>query len=267
MSGWRSRLGLPGLTVAIPLHGAGAWLDVVSANLESVPATARVVLSDRSRRDDAHRRLRRRHAGDRRLRFVEATDDPGWRGHVNQLIAACRTPLFTVLPQDDSVPPGYFELLVEALATRPTAGLAFGRIRAVGLGETEHELPGPPCELGLRPPWQEAIRLDREWNLGIPWRGVVRRRHLRPILPTSGDRFADQIWVFGIALEAHLVEVPEAVYLKRYHGGNTHGRWPALEGEERRAVKEREIRRRLGRRPEEREAALVALAGKAGGQP
>ena len=160
-----------------------------------------------------------------------------------------------------AIEPGFYELLVEALSHRPSAACAFASVEVVGHPEGfEGALPSPELELGVLEPWREALALDRGWNLGIAWRGVIRRRCLMPVAPTPGDRFADQIWVFGIALCGHLVEVPEAVYVKRYHADNTHAGWSLLTESERREAKVAEIRRRLARHPAQALAALAALA-------
>lgn len=262
---WRDLLRRPELTIVIPLHAAGRWVDVISDNIAAAPPHTRIVVSDRSHRDDALWVLRTRHGSDRRIRFVEGRGGPGWREHINELIAANSTRLFSILPQDDSITPNYYESLVFALHDHPTAGLAFPRLRAIREGADDVDHRNPPFELGARPPWEEAIALWRDWNLGVPWRGVVRRRYLRPMLPTPGDMWADQIWVFGIALEAHLVEVPEAVYHKRHHAANTHGDWTRLPPETVLRLQRREIERRLGRRPDERAATLAALASEAAG--
>ena len=103
------------------------------------------------------------------------------------------------------------------------------------------------------------MKLDQQWNLGIPYRGVVRRRLARPIPPTPGDRFADQAWVFSIALVSHLVEVPDALYIKRYHSSNTHTDWLPLSSAERLEAFRPEIERRLKHMPEERDTVLAAM--------
>jgi hypothetical protein len=93
----------------------------------------------------------------------------------------------------------------------------------------------------------------------VPYRGVVRTGLLHLIPATAGDRFADQIWVFSVALAAHLVEVPDAVYIKHFHAASTHRGWTLLSGAERTAALEAEIRKRLARDPPAMRAALAML--------
>lgn len=75
--------------------------------------------------------------------------------------------------------------------------------------------------------------LEQVWNLGVPFRAVIRREVLTGIPATPGDAFADQVWVFGMALRRHLRYVPEALYLKRYHARNTHQHWTPPSSEQR----------------------------------
>ncbi len=257
---WIEWLRRPRLTVAIPLHRAGSWVETVSANIERIPARSRIVLSDETQADDALDRLAHRFRGDPRLTIRRKPGRPGWREHANALISEARTELFSILPQDDAISPGYYEKLVETLDRSPSAGIAFGTIHTVDIPVgADGPMAGPPFALGARVPWREALELDDRWNLGIPWRGVIRRTVLLPMTATPGDRFADQIWVFGMALVAHLVEVPEAIYTKHYHLDSVHGNWAPLAIEERFVAKRKEIFRRLGQRVAARDAALKAL--------
>lgn len=243
------------LTVAVPLYRPASWLDVIQANVRRIPADARVVLSAQGS-PGSLAELRRRLGDDDRVVYRVEREARGWREHVNTLIGECRTELFAILPQDDDIAPGYYERLMETLDREPRCGLAFGRVRSVGRpGIHLHAMASPPVPLGTREPWREALELDARWNLGIAWRGVVRRELLLPMVATPGDRFADQIWVFGIALVAHLAERRDAIYVKRYHGRNTHGAWRRLTPEERAEAKAAEIRRRL-----DEPAASEALA-------
>ncbi len=249
------------LTVLMPLHRAAPWLDQIRLNLERIPSDARVILSDETFEDGALGGLQETCGSDPRLFFREERHPAGWRGHANRLLAAARTELVSILAQDDTITDGYYEKLIAALDAHPSAGLAFGPLDAVGWkGPDPVRFERPPLVLGRRPPWREALELDRAWNLGIPYRGVIRRRLVAPVPATPGDRYADQIWVFGIALRAHLVEAPTALYIKRYHAANTHMVWRQLEGEDRRLALLAQVRARLRGRPGPRRAAEAELA-------
>jgi hypothetical protein len=230
-----ARFRAPGarLTVAVPLHRSAPWVDTISENLGALPAGSHVLLSDATRADDALSVLRRRFRRNRRVRVIDPPPDAGWRANYNHLLAHGRTDLFAWLPHDDCISAGYYERLVDALDEHASAALAFGSLLFVGL---DHEVPWvhppPPIALGIDRPEYEAVVLARDWNLGVPFRGVFRREWARPVPPTRDDCFADQVWVFGMALSGRVVEARDAVYVKRFHADNTHKTWTPLSATE-----------------------------------
>ena len=237
---------VPRLTVAIPLYRAAAWLDTVLANLGAIPDDVVILLSEDADSDGSAERIRAQVPDDRRIHYRQNPGPAGWRGHCNALIEACQTEYFSLLPQDDLLGPDYHARLVAALDAHPWAVIAFGSLIAEGGPfKRQTRFASPPMALGQRAPWQEAIDLEAGWNLGVPFRGVIRRSALRPIPPAPGDQFADQLWIFSMALAGHLIEVPDARYFKRYHAGNTHGQWQAPGLEERRRQLEDLITRHI----------------------
>lgn len=242
-----SELANPRLTVAIPLFMAAPWFETIVENIRRIPCNTLILLSDETSSDNTAQRVAAIFEDDPRIRVRLRKGKSGWREHCNSLILECETEFFNLLPQDDLVSPEYYEKLVSALDNNPDAGLAFGSLIAEGGRYSQPtQFPPPQIQLGMLEPWMEAIELESMWNLGIPFRGVIRKTILRTIPPTHADQFADQIWVFGMALSAHLIEVPDAMYLKRYHAGNTHDLWsePALEDRKTQLITE--IRRVLG---------------------
>lgn len=239
--------GMPRLTVAIPLFHGAPWIDTITENIRRIPDDALILLSDEVRSDDTAELIKKRLGGDPRIRVRLRDGAPGWREHCNALIDECNTGLFSFLPQDDQIEAGYYEKLMAALDEAPTAGIAFGSLYFEGPQfPSPVRQPSPPFPTGSLEPWMEAVDLDRQWNLGIAFRGVVRRDLMRTIPPTPGDRFADKLWVFGIALRSRLVEAEEAVYHKRIHERNTFTRWQTFTPGEWKALLKGEIHSVLG---------------------
>ncbi|QDT41425.1 hypothetical protein Pan241w_14860 [Gimesia alba] len=247
------------LTVLMPVHRGRRWVDSISKTINGCPAGCRIIVSDITQLDDALDVLEQRHQGDQRVCFRRRAGVADWRLHANELLSLADTEFFSIMPQDDEIGPGYYEELIAALDATPSAGLAFGVIEKLDLKRNQQtRTPTVPIPLGMKPPWWEAIHLDRHWNLGIPYRGVVRQQFNSP-LPLFSHDFADQIWVFGIALQTYLVEVPTAVYLKQYHENNTHSTWEPLVGEQRRDILLNEIETRLADQPDDRREARRKL--------
>ncbi len=256
----------PRLTVAIPLHGGGRWIDGVIQNVEAAPASSRVVISDASHLDDSAARLAGIFAGDTRVEVVEREGTLDWIDHANLLLEEAGTEYFCWMPQDDLVfPEVYFDLLVGALDEMPTKILAFPEVlRRVSGGLTSRREPEP---VAFRPPPRlpaggpaeaGAIRLLRSWNLGLAWRGVFRTAGAREIPRTTFC--PDVLWAFSMALAGGLVRVPEARYLKRFHRGSAQWSmdWEGMETAKR--LYRIELEARLGNQPERVEKALAQVS-------
>ncbi len=235
------------LTVLIPLHKARSWIDVVSENIRCCPMDCRILISDRTLADDALSALKNLHAHDTRIYFLGKKGTPGWREHINWLLPKVKTRFFSILAQDDSISNEYYEKLLEAHQRDPRLAISFGSIIAHNLpGKSEPvRFSGLPIKTGVNKPWEEAIELAARWNLGIPYRGVIKGNCTRKVAPTPGDRFADFVWVFGIGLKGYIQEVEGALYHKRYHDRSTHLTWAPLTAEERVRFLTKELKRGL----------------------
>ena len=255
----------PRVTIFIPLHSALRWVDNISEVIRNCPKDALIVVSDRTLEDNALKILRDVHRLDPRLKFLAVSGNPGWREHVNWFLPQVRSEFFSIMPQDDCISRGHYESLLAALDADPTRGIAFGRIEAHGIpGKNAPVLfpamPPPPSFSAWQDPWRAAIALDRDWNLGIPFRGLIRKGLLLPILATPQDRFADQLWVLGMSLTAKLVEVPQAIYHKRYYPESTHAEWMPLSNKERLVALQAEVERRFSRDHKDYANIMAALS-------
>lgn len=218
------------MTIAIPLHGAEPWIRGIRDTVAKAPPWSRVVISDASHLDDSAARLRELYADDEWVTVVSRPGSTGWCEHANRLLEEADTEYFCWMPQDDLLhPDGYFDLMVSALDDNPERSLAFPSIyKRVTRGRfLKREIapvrfPSPPLKLGQSPPVAEALAMLDSWNLGLAWRGVFRTRLARPLPPI--DDAPDQIWTFSMALAGSLVEVPDAIYLKRFHRQSAHRR-------------------------------------------
>ncbi len=243
----------PRLTVAIPLHHGKQWEQIVVENIRRIPEDTRIILSDEVSSDDAAANIARQFENDPRIKVRMKNGAAGWREHYNALIRENETELFCILPQDDTIETGYYEKLIAALDQNPHVGLAFGSMVATGdsllhgkISAPRGKIPSPPFKLGKTTPWIEAILLESYGHIGVSIRGVMRRETLRLIAQTPDDRFADLSWIFGIALKTYMLEVPDAIYTKRYYSHSTHSRWKILSAQEHKNILDSEIRNVLG---------------------
>jgi GT2 family glycosyltransferase len=213
------------------MHASRPFVDVISANIAALPHDVEIVLSDRTRVDDAIECLRERHGDDPRVRFVSSSDGLGIIDHYNALLREAHGDYFMWMPHDDTFPSDWVPRLRAALDANPDANLAFGRVHPIDLdgavfADMVRFYVDPPIELGTLERADEAIYLWRHWSIWIPYRGLMRRREvvrrrlfLRPGLQ---EYWHDNTWVFAMTVVAPIVYVPECACEKRYHPGSHH---------------------------------------------
>ncbi len=224
----------PRVTVAIPLHRSAPFVDVVSANIHRIAGDdVEILISDRTRCDDALGVLRDRHGRDPRISFLRDTDDPGWVDHHNALLRRARGRYFMWMAHDDDFPADYVSRLSAVLDAHVDALLAFGGLRVIDVDGNPVEvsyLPEMPIALGRMSRADEAIALLHRWNLGIASRGLCRRdellRRRLTIRHTRGDVDADAYWVFAVVCAGSVVFDPKCSVAKRVVPGSGSAHWP-----------------------------------------
>ena len=276
----------PRLTIAIPLHRAGRWVENVCGVIEKAPEWSEVVLSDTTHSDDALERLEEKLGDDPRVVFRRREERLDWREHCNLLLEESEAEFFCWMPQDDAVgPDGYFDLLVAALDADEDAVLAFAPVafgvrrgrgnplnarrniyvdilrKSVPRGEVKMIEVTPAITLGEQPPEDDALWMLENWVIALAWRGVFRRDIARPI-PTAGDqRHTDSPWTFSIALAGHFTLVEDARYFKRYYRESAHQGFGLWSSSDQSALFRTEVEARLGEGSDRSERVLRELAG------
>lgn len=223
----------PRVSVAIPLYRSARFVDNVSANIESMPPEVEILVSDRHHLDDALDRLEKRHGGDRRLRFLRHRDGKDWIDHINDLLRVARGEYWRLMPHDDFSSGEALGVLIRCLDEHPETLLAYGPTTAVDLDgnrlrERDHLHPHP---IDNEDPWILGLALDTVWrgHFSGAFKGLLRRREVLErelwIRRTLGTVHAERAWLAALALIGRFRFVPDAVYLKRFHGHNTHASW------------------------------------------
>ena len=216
---------MPKLTIAIPIFNGRKWVDNIIENVNRLPDFTIAILSGEKNTDGAIELLGEHYRNSENVQIINYVGKPGWRAHCNYLISKNQTEMFSILPQDDIALDGYYTRLVQALESSSKFGIAIGTVVIEGLYPELRKFPPPPIPLGVSEPWREAVELEKKWNLGIPFRSVIRSEFLLEIDESDSDDFMDQLWIFQLLLKTHLISVRDAIYIKKYHQHNTHTRW------------------------------------------
>ena len=216
----------------MPLYRSMRYLDVITRNIEAVDyANVEIILSDRHGFDDTLEKVAQRFPGDRRLRFIAATDNIGWVDNYNVLLKEALGDYFFWVSHDDLYPTSYIPELVSCLEAEPDVLIAYPRPIMVDVDERPIAWQ-PEAELLLRPgePWSSRVALRQlMFRPALPMKGMLRRTpivnaglYLRSPLDTI---LADVYWVFATGLLGRPRFVPSAHLLRRVDPTSTSAHW------------------------------------------
>jgi glycosyltransferase involved in cell wall biosynthesis len=213
------------VTIGVPVYRGE---DHLAEAIESIRCQTvddwRVVISVDGP-DPACERLCEGYRGDPRIEVSVRPHRLGWARNIEWLQQQADGEFWYYHQQDDLVSSRYLESLIAAARAHPRAAVVYSDIDTFGTRETRFTQPsvvGSPVERQL------ALL---EWHFaGVAFRGLTRVEALSDtgggIVPNDRDDFAvDVVWMALMATWGDLVRVPEVLYRKRYHAGNSHGEW------------------------------------------
>ena len=216
----------------MPLYRSLRFLDVITRNIEAIDyPNVEIILSDRHGLDDTLEKISARFPGDKRLRFIAATDRIGWVENYNVLLKEALGDYFFWVSHDDLYPAGFIAELVSCLEAEPDVLIAYPRIVRIHLDE-QLVSRQPEPELLLKPgeQWSTRVALRQLiFRQSLPFQGMLRRKpivnaglYLRSPLDTI---LADGYWIFATGLVGRPRFVPSAHVLKRIDPESASAQW------------------------------------------
>jgi GT2 family glycosyltransferase len=177
--------------------------------------------------DDASAEACRPFVRDARVKLIIQPRRLGWVGNSAALIAeaiAAGVDYACIQPHDDLIAEDYLATLLDAAHAAPEAAVVYSDIQSFGAAT---DLIRQTSVVGSPLARQTTLLLDH-FN-AVAFRGLTRAEAFRRVRAISGngveDFAADTVWMTRLATVGDLVRVPQALYRKRYHPGNTHGAW------------------------------------------
>ncbi len=218
---------VPKVVIGLPVHNSERFLQ---ETLESVAAqdhpNLEIVISDDASSDGTpdicHAYARR----DARCRVERHAQRMGWIANYNSLLRHSTGDYFLWVPHDDVYDPAYVGTLVALLEARPDAVLAYATTLAIDehgsvlrrfAGHAALHRATTPLQRGLRYLWWT------ENEKFIPFRGVVRSGAIRAVgglEPGPWGVYADDLWLFRLALLGSFVHEARPLCRKRYYRGS-----------------------------------------------
>jgi glycosyltransferase involved in cell wall biosynthesis len=222
----------PLVSVGMPLYRSMRYLDIITRNIEAIDyANVEIILSDRHGFDDTLEKVSARFPGDKRLRFIAATDKIGWVDNYNVLLKEALGDYFFWVSHDDFYPAGFIPELVSCLETEPDVLIAYPRPIMVDVDDRPISWQ-PETELLLNPgeAWSPRVALRQLiFSPSLPMKGMFRRKqivnaglYMRSPLDTI---LADVYWVFATGLLGRPRFVPSAHLRRRVDPTSTSAQW------------------------------------------
>src|SRR6476620_10823867 len=166
----------------MPLYRSMRYFDVITRNIEAIDyPNVEIILSDRHGLDDTLEKISARFPGDKRLRFISATDKVGWVENYNCLLKEALGDYFFWASHDDLYPAGFIPELVSCLEAEPDVLIAYPRSVLVDMDvQPVSQQPDPDLLLMPGEQWSTRAALRQLiFRQSLPIKGMLR---LKPIV-------------------------------------------------------------------------------------
>ncbi len=211
------------VAVGLPVYDGENYLEsTIDSILEQDLDDLELIIGDNGSSDGTEEICRGAQAADTRVRYLRSPVNRGATWNYNRLVAMTRAEYFKWAAHDDLLAPDFLRRCVEELETSPDAVLAYPRTVLIGAaGEV----------------------LDSDFWDGLDLRAADPLGRFRSYLVHSGEQHAvfgvirtaalgrtgliancwggDQVLLAELLVQGTFHEVPERLFLRRYHPGSS----------------------------------------------
>jgi glycosyltransferase involved in cell wall biosynthesis len=236
----------PLVTIGLPTYNGARFLEeTLESLLAQHIADLEIIISDNGSTDGT-RLLCERAARDRRVTYVRSAVNRGAAWNYNRVLALASGRYFKWAADDDVCLPSFLTVCLDELETSAGAVLAWPETLIVDeAGRAVSEMDDRALDLRDGDPVHRLTGLLRhrvEWH---PVFGVIRRDALVRTRGIGSFVCADVALLAELALVGAFHQVPERLFLRRYHDGRSlvanpsfraHAAWYDPANDRRRAV-------------------------------
>lgn len=209
----------PLVTIGLPTYNGSKYLPAtLDALLAQDLEDFELVISDNGSTDATAAIAAEAAGADRRVRYERSATNRGAAWNYNRVLALARGRYFKWAADDDLCEPSFLSRCVEILEASPAAVVAYPQTLIIGPGgETVGPLEDGDLDLRADDPVERLRQLlDHrvEWH---PVFGVIRTDVLRLTLGISTLHLSDVALLAELSLLGQFHQVPERLFLRRYH--------------------------------------------------
>jgi glycosyltransferase involved in cell wall biosynthesis len=208
------------VSIGLPVYNGGRYIaQTLTSLLEQDYEELELVISDNGSTDETEEICRSAAARDRRVRYHRQSVNRGASFNYNRVLALARGELFKWAAADDLCAPSLVGRCVEALdGAGGEVVLAYPRSLLIdGAGSLIGPLDDEDLHLPQRSAWH---RLDHLLQHRVEWHpvfGVIRTAALRSTRGIGAFPSADIAVLAELCLRGRFAQVPERLFLRRYH--------------------------------------------------
>ena len=219
---------MPRVSIGLPVYNGERYLrEALGSLLGQTFGDLEVIVSDNGSSDASAEIAREVAARDPRVRVVVHAENRGAAWNYNHTVHQARGELFKWAAHDDVCEPTFVERCVEALDRRgDAAALAFPQMRFVDASGATLGDYDDPIHWDGRTPSERLWDLLREPGRSFlhrcfPVSGLIRLEALRKTRLIGAFNSSDKAVLVELALLGDFEAVPERLFLRRIHEGNS----------------------------------------------
>ena len=222
----------PLVTIGLPVYNGGQFLATALDSLLGQTFTDfELIISDNASTDATEEICREYARADARVRYRRSSENRGFTWNANRVVELAAGKFFRWAAHDDACLPTFLERCVETLRSEsPSVVLAYPRSKVInehGAVLWEH---WDRLDLRDSTPHKRLLQLVRNPpNMGTSIYGLMRTSALRQTRGLGDFPSHDYVLLAELALLGEFREIPELLFLKRYHASMSREANPTLE--------------------------------------
>jgi glycosyltransferase involved in cell wall biosynthesis len=225
---------VPRVSIGLPVYNGENYLrPALDSILQQDYTDFELIISDNASQDTTEQICREYAAKDPRIRYYRNEKNIGASGNFNRLVELARGEFFKWATHDDVHLPGFVRRCVEVIEHSP-ATVALVTPRAEVIDEHGSILNMDVESLDARhlQPHQRVEYVIRNVRWATALFGLIRTNVLKKTRLVQPYYASDNVLLVEIALLGQILELPEALFQRRYHASistNAHKSWRDLQ--------------------------------------
>ncbi len=219
----------PRVSIGLPVYNGVEYLRAaIDSLLVQTFSDFELVISDNASTDGTEAVCREIAARDRRVRYSRLPENIGGVGNHNHVASLATGTYFMWAASDDVWQPDYVRRCVELLDRDPGVVVVFALNALMDeQGLSVRTVPAGPS-LAIDDVTERFRRSTEIYRTIEPFYGLIRRDALRRVAPMVKHPGFDRILFAELALIGKLLQIPEPLYIRRIHAGQSVGAFPSL---------------------------------------